>query len=409
MANINLNIIIVGLNYAPEPIGTGKFTAQTAEWLAKSGHTVQVVCAPPYYPQWKTYSGYKSYWYRRFHRRGVNVLNCPAYIPCNVSLSKRLLHLLSFSFSSFFPVLWMATRRPTHVILIAPTIICAPQVLLLRLISRCRLLVHIQDYELDAMSGLNLTKSGYFFKFLLFLERSFLCSADCVTTISDAMMAKARVRGVAKERLGFFPNWADVPGEIGEVHPPLFVNEVSSGGLKKLVLYSGNIGEKQGLEALVDVARHFPADEVSFLVVGDGAARARLERQVVLSELPNIYFRPPVSEEFFFQLLASADCHLVLQRGSISDSVMPSKVSNIFAVGGNCVITAERETALGAICEANDGLAVLVSPDSVEALVEGIKSCLAKPKVNQIAIEYSNRFLRRPTILASFVRLLESL
>ncbi len=42
------------------------------------------------------------------------------------------------------------------------------------------------------------------------------------------------------------------------------------------------------------------------------------------------------------------DCHLVVQKHGAADAVLPSKLTNILAVGGNAVITAEAHTELGA-------------------------------------------------------------
>jgi len=39
-------------------------------------------------------------------------------------------------------------------------------------------------------------------------------------------------------------------------------------------------------------------------------------------------------------LLASADGHLVIQKRGAADAVLPSKLTNILAAGGNAVITA---------------------------------------------------------------------
>lgn len=45
------------------------------------------------------------------------------------------------------------------------------------------------------------------------------------------------------------------------------------------------------------------------------------------------------------------DCHLVVQKRGAADAVLPSKLTNILAVGGNAVITAEAHTELGQLCE----------------------------------------------------------
>ncbi|PJI53066.1 glycosyltransferase WbuB, partial [Methylobacterium radiotolerans] len=55
-----MKILIYGINYAPELTGTGKYTAELAEWLAARGHEVGVVTAPPYYPQWRVHAGYRG-------------------------------------------------------------------------------------------------------------------------------------------------------------------------------------------------------------------------------------------------------------------------------------------------------------------------------------------------------------
>ena len=59
-----MKILIVGLNYAPELTGIGKYNAEMADWLADESHEVRVISAPPYYPEWEIGKGYKSYVYK---------------------------------------------------------------------------------------------------------------------------------------------------------------------------------------------------------------------------------------------------------------------------------------------------------------------------------------------------------
>ncbi|QTQ33548.1 WecB/TagA/CpsF family glycosyltransferase [Aromatoleum bremense] len=58
-------------------------------------------------------------------------------------------------------------------------------------------------------------------------------------------------------------------------------------------------------------------------------------------------------------LLASAACHLVIQKRGAADAVLPSKLTNILAAGGNAVITADADTTLGVLCTEHPGIAVL--------------------------------------------------
>ena len=86
-----------------------------------------------------------------------------------------------------------------------------------------------------------------------------------------------------------------------------------------------------------------------------------------------------------------------------ADAVLPSKLTNILAVGGNAVITAEAETELGQLCDSYPGIAVCVEPESVPALVTGIEQALAMPKVNTVAREYAERTLEKENVLSQFI------
>src|SRR6266481_3851668 len=108
-----MRILIYGLNFHPEPTGIGKYTGEMADWLAGRGHEVRVVTAPPYYPQWRTFPGYRAWGYTRERFRlqndngkssdaqldegpNVEIFRCPIWVPEHPNGAKRLLHLASF-------------------------------------------------------------------------------------------------------------------------------------------------------------------------------------------------------------------------------------------------------------------------------------------------------------------------
>src|SRR5215210_3497177 len=95
-----MRILIYGINYTPEIIGTGKYTGEMGEWLAGRGHEVRVVTAPPYYPAWRVAPGSAAWRYRRERVAGAAVLRCPVWVPGKPSGLTRLLHLASFSAAS---------------------------------------------------------------------------------------------------------------------------------------------------------------------------------------------------------------------------------------------------------------------------------------------------------------------
>ena len=144
-----MKILLYGINFAPELTGIGKYSGEMAAWFADN-NKVRVITSPPYYPDWKITSGYANKFSREI-AKNLEIIRCPLYIPSKPSTFKRILHLVSFSISSTFAIIGSVFWRPQMIILVVPTIFCAPQAILLSFLTRSKLIIHIQDYELDAM------------------------------------------------------------------------------------------------------------------------------------------------------------------------------------------------------------------------------------------------------------------
>ncbi|GGC06719.1 colanic acid biosynthesis glycosyltransferase WcaI [Marinobacterium zhoushanense] len=399
-----MKILLYGINYSPELTGIGKYSGEMARWLVQQGHEVQVVTAPPYYPEWKVGPGYSTWHYQTLMEEGVRVTRCPLYVPSRPSSFKRVLHLASFAFSSLFPVLGQWWWKPDLVIQVVPTLFCSLPTLLLGKLAGAQRVVHIQDYEVDALFGLALAKGGRLKGIAFAVERWLLNRFDRVSTISEGMLKRARQKGVEESKLLFFPNWSEVSRFCGvEKDAPLLRN-LGVDPTKRVVLYSGNMGEKQGLESVIEAAhRLHKRDDLHFLMVGDGAAKRRLMDQASDFGLENLTFAPLQPYELLPSLLASADCHLVVQKRGAADAVLPSKLTNILAVGGNAVITADPDTTLGILCEKYPGIAQRIEPESVDALVSGIEHSLSKLRPNTIAADYARDYLDKDVLLSRFV------
>lgn len=402
-----MKILVYGINYSPELTGIGKYTGEMVAWMAREGHEVRVITAPPYYPQWKVGERYSAWRYRR-EEGEATVWRCPLYVPKQPSTLKRLLHLGSFALSSFFPLMAQRRWKPDRIIGVVPTLFCTPGMRLLAKLSGARTVLHIQDYEVDAMLGLGMAgkgKRGSVARLATAFERSALCNVDNVSTISRSMMNKAREKGVAAEKILFFPNWSEVARfqDVNDADVTALRQQLGLPEDKKIVLYSGNIGEKQGLEKVIDAAERLRDRPLIFAIVGQGGGKARLENMARERGLANIKFLPLQPYDALPALLKMGDCHLVVQKRGAADAVLPSKLTNILAVGGNAVITAEPHTELGQLCTRYPGIAVCVEPESADALVDGISQALAMPKNNTTAREYAERTLNKENVLSQFI------
>ena len=401
-----MHIVIYSINYAPELTGIGKYNGEMAPWLVSQNHQVDVVTAPPYYPEWKVHEGYSGRSYSLAQIDGVTVHRCPVYVPAQPSTVKRLIHLGSFAVSSAWRLFSLWKKKPDVVLVVEPTLFCVPMALLFCKLCGVKAVLHIQDYEIDAMLGLGMAgkSDGMISRFAYGVESWLMKRFDKVSSISFSMLEKALTKGIEHDHLMFFPNWSDT----AFVHPGIDGNRLRQHwGLQendKIVLYAGNIGAKQGLELVIDAAERFnDRTNVKFFLVGSGAYVDTLKTMAQQRSLGNVNFKPLQAWEDVPAMLAMADVHLVVQKKGAADAVLPSKLTNILSSGGYGVVTAEAHTELGKLAEEYPGIYTCVEPESLEAFCSGLEAELERAQgVNTVARAYAEQNLNKNAILQRF-------
>lgn len=375
-----MRILIVGINYAPELTGIGKYTGEMAEWLATQGHELRVVTAPPYYPEWRISNAYSAWRYQFEEINGVNIWRCPLWVPAKPSGLKRLIHLASFAISSFPVMLRQALWKPDVVISIEPPLMCAPVSLLVSLLAGAKAWLHIQDFEVDAAFSLGILKSDRLRKVVLHIERRLMRSFDRVSTISHKMLEKLVEKGVESDKVVSFPNWADLSTIFPLEQESPLRKELCIPADKFVALYSGNMGEKQGLEIVLEAASRLVASpEIQFILCGEGAARARLFE--TYEKLPNVVWLPLQPLERLNDLLNMADIHLLPQRADVADLVMPSKLTGMLASGRPVLATAHAGTQVAQVV---GSCGKVIEPGDAQGVVQGLLELLHSPQQRTI-------------------------
>ena len=402
-----MRILLHSPYYAPELISIGKFNAEMMQWLAQRGHDVRVVTAAPHYPAWRASDGYSAARYSRETVQGVDVWRCPAWIPARPGGAARVLYMLSHALSSLPVLLWQARWRPQIVIAVEPPLLSfLPSFVAARLCGAASWL-HVQDLEVDAAFDLGILRGARARRWALGLEAALLGCADRVSTVSSAMCARLRDKGVPPERLLFFPNWVD---EL-PVDPPGvdFRQSLGIPSGHRIAMYAGNMAGKQGLETIIEAARLLQhRSDIWFVLVGDGPARLTLQR--LAGDLAQVRFLPLQPLSHLGVMLRAADVHLLPQRAAAADLVMPSKLGGMFASARATVAGAQPHTEVAATLQDKG---VIVPAEDAPAFAVAIAALCDDPQraaqLGANAQTWARRERARETVLAHFEAALERL
>jgi colanic acid biosynthesis glycosyl transferase WcaI len=248
---------------------------------------------------------------------------------------------------------------------------------------------------------------------------------DVVSTISQRMYQRLLDKGLPASKARMAVNWVDLaafstpgPGFDYRAHLGLAPDAV-------VALYSGNMGTKQGLEVLADVARlclpnravapmHqaqgasiFESDsgaggQIEFVFCGSaGAGRSRL--QGLCQGLSNVRFLDLQPPERLADFLRMANIHLLPQRADAADLVMPSKLTGMLASARPVVATAHHGTELEAVV---NGCGLVVEPEDPTALARAVQQLAADPalraRLGAAGQAYAHANLDRDAVLQKF-------
>lgn len=368
-----MKILILGLNYLPEPVGIGPYTAGLAQGLAMRGHDVEVVAGKPYYPQWSAYPGYEGGTNTRTED-GVRVTRVPHYIPARPSGAKRLLHHASFAARALLPAM-RAAKGADLVLTVAPSLMAVPVAALAARRARAPLWLHVQDFEVEAAFATGLLDDGKLVARLAKgTENRILGLADIASSISPNMCGKLVAKGIPEAAVYQLRNWSNGSLDWAAANPDGYRSEWGLGD-RRVALYSGNIANKQGLEIVIEAARTLrERDDIAFVICGEGPNRARL---AALAEgLTNVQFHDLQPVERMADLLSLASVHLLPQIVGAADLVLPSKLTNMLASGRPVVATAAPGTGL---YDEVDGCGINTPPGDVAALAAAIAQVVDQP------------------------------
>ncbi|MBE0621685.1 MAG: glycosyltransferase family 4 protein [Burkholderiales bacterium] len=197
---------------------------------------------------------------------------------------------------------------------------------------RSRLYVDIRDIFVDTINDVLSRKVVFAVRPMMSgLERFALTRAQKVNLVSEGFLDYFQHRypqlsysfhtnGVDPEFINAFA--ADEAAAMASAHEPI------------TVLYAGNMGEGQGLHAIIPNLAKKMDGRVRFRLIGDGGRRAELERAILANGSRNVEVLNPVSRGRLVEEYRKADVlFLHLNDYDAFKKVLPSKIFEYAATG----------------------------------------------------------------------------
>ena len=355
------DILVVGINYHPETTGIAPYTTAMAEALARDGRSVHVVTGIPHYPSWHVqdsrYTGQRR-WQESVD--GLPVTRVRHHVPPAASLRGRMRMESGFFWGARREVAAIPSRA---IIAVTPSLSGAAAAVSAAQGRPVGVVVQDLTGAAATQSGSAGSRTG---RYLSAMEYAVLRRASVVGIITPRFGAQLAAHGIGEERLMNVANFSHVAqADAGVLDARDKLGWDYDG---QVVVHTGNMGMKQGLESVVAAARMADDQQlpVDFVLVGDGNQRRAL---VDLAQgCQRLHLVDPVDEADYPYVLAAADVLLLNERPGVKEMSLPSKLTS-YVTAARPIVAAVEPGGITHNVLADHRAAVLVPPGSPAPLL----------------------------------------
>lgn len=356
--------------FDPEPTFKGLVFARE---LVRQGFDVEVITGFPNYPGGRVYAGYKIKLIQRECIDGVQITRLPLYPNHDQSAIKRVMNYVSFAASALVYGLFMA-KRADVMYAYHPPLTVGIAASLIRWVRGIPLVYDIQDMWPDTLGATGMLNNP---RALAFVGR--VCDwvykrVDHLVVLSPGFKRLLVQRGVPESKIEVIYNWAD---EVALMSPLGAVPEAFPGPDRFRVVFAGNMGKAQALDAVLDAAAILQArgSSASLVMLGGGVEVSRLKTRALEMKLENTVFLAPVPMSEVGRVLAAADVLLVhLRKDPLFEITIPSKTQAYMAVGKPLLMAVNGDAA-NLVGQASCGLSA--ESENPQALADAVDELAA--------------------------------
>lgn len=367
-----MKLLILTQYFPPEVGAPQNRLFELAVRLYKAGIDVTVLTAMPNYPQMEIYQGYKNKKYVFEEMEGLKVHRSSIYVSKNKSILSRLWNYFSFVLSSAIKGN-SKLNNFDFLLCESPPLFLGYSALFLAWRKNASLIFNVSDLWPESAEKLGVVTNKGLLKFAYNLEARLYKKSVLVTGQTQGICSNIEQR---------FPNvktyWLPNGVDLSYYDPAIIAkdNWREKQGFSEndfVFLYAGIIGIAQGLEIILQAAKHFSdRTDIKFVLMGSGPEKIRLMDLKEQLRLTNVWFIEPITKKEMPFVLKNSDAAIIpLRKLDLFLGAIPSKLFENLAMEIPVLLGVDGEARNLFINKGKCGL--FFEPENTDQLIECIK------------------------------------
>ncbi len=405
-----MKVLAYSCYYTPEIAASMYLTEDIYKGIVDAGHTLEVYVPMPTrgisaevrqeYKKKKTekkYNGKLIIHRITIYREGKNsVFRALRYLFLNVAFIWK-------SFRIKADVIFVQSTPPTQGMMAG----------LIGSLKHIPVVFNLQDIFPDSLVNANITSMGsLLWKIGRKIEDYSYRHARSIIVISNDFKKNIYAKGVPTEKIVVIPNWADISG----VYPVdrkknVLIKKYGLDPNKFYITYSGNVGYTQNMDLLLNTAKRVSSicSQISFVIIGDGADKERVEGRVKDEHIANVIMLPFQQYEDIAHVFSLGDVGLIISKTGVGDNSVPSKTWSIMAAEKPIIASFDENSELCRIINTHH-CGVVCKADDEEDLINSVLSLYKRRKdlseLGNQGKKYLEKYLDKNKCIEQYIQVL---
>lgn len=367
-----MHILFLADNFSPEVNAPASRTLEHCREWVKAGHQVTVITGAPNFPQGKVFDGYQNKLWQLESMAGIQVVRVWTYITANEGFAKRTLDYLSFMLTGFLASLFV--RRVDVVVGTSPQFFTVCAAFMTAVFKRVPWVFELRDIWPESIRVVGAMKQSKLLDLMEKLELFLYRKASTIVSVTHAFRTSLIRRGVNGDKIVVVTNGVDIARFSPRDKDLQLLQHHQLQG-KFVAGYIGTHGLAHALDTVLDAAKALKSapdgDRFRFIMLGDGANKAKLRQRAQAEGLDNIIFVDSVAKDQVVRYWSLLDASIIhLKEDELFTTVIPSK---LFECMGMAIPVLHGVQGESAEIVKREEVGLMFEPENSAALINGLR------------------------------------